>query len=890
MRFKTIKAGAFGCLKEWESPELDGNLVVVYGRNESGKSTLFMLASTILYGWNPVSNNPYIPWNGTMPCCEAHIVCRDEQELKVLRRLRSRAEGSILSGDTCINLGNRAIDQLEFMPAQIYNEVYALTVDQLRFPEENVWKKLQDQLLGGQYLSYMQPVSTVVQKISSEANSLWRPDRQGKPKDRQLREELSDIYSRLKDAEENEKAMYAIHGELENLDIEMKKLIDDKTGITSYLDRFERLYPVYKKWITIKELTQKAGNIDFYEFIPDEPQKRIKELDEQLTCIKNELEVILSKKEESENILKSFTDFDRAVLNFSQEIRNITRSYNQIENDIRTSRELETQGVSYMDRVCDRAGAFLEGGWRAGISQILNGIDEARLRAAIESFRKIDSKFHQYEARVAGLRVRAGGRKLPKAMPVISAILTLAGAAGMFLLPHNISRTVPTILLTSGICLFIMLMFFRDRDTSMELKSAERELNKISEIRNDAIQSVRLSLKGLPIAQQRLEIPEESILMDVNILKDLVYNYEMSIHKKEIIDSRLENMDNTINRLLRTIGIMPGKEILKNITTLEICLSKAEMRKRDYEEVCKHIEEFKNNISGMRSGLETIESERQIILNGLNSLDGDSIENKIDNLMERRRCMQRAVTFKEELESSYPDIEDLLKEIQALKNDSWIFDVEKNAKAKVKRELLDQQLNGINEKIGSLKKELEHRQEKERLDDINGQIENIKDERRRIAVERDRLILLKNILIDAERRFREENQPDVLQRAGNYLSLITGGRYDRIFIREDEDTSLMVKSSYMDYPLEVGTPLSRGTQEQIYLALRLAMIDHLDGQGESLPLFLDEAMVNWDNTRLENGLKLLESICEKRQVFMFTCHKWLADSIQRNNHAQIIEL
>ena len=41
-------------------------------------------------------------------------------------------------------------------------------------------------------------------------------------------------------------------------------------------------------------------------------------------------------------------------------------------------------------------------------------------------------------------------------------------------------------------------------------------------------------------------------------------------------------------------------------------------------------------------------------------------------------------------------------------------------------------------------------------------------------------------------------------------------------------------------------PFSQGIKEQVYFALRLAAIDHLDADEERLPLFLDEVFVNWD--------------------------------------------
>lgn len=73
-------------------------------------------------------------------------------------------------------------------------------------------------------------------------------------------------------------------------------------------------------------------------------------------------------------------------------------------------------------------------------------------------------------------------------------------------------------------------------------------------------------------------------------------------------------------------------------------------------------------------------------------------------------------------------------------------------------------------------------------------------------------------------------------------SLITDGRYSRLFALEDGSPGLLVKGNYVDHPVEAGRDyLSRGTPEQVYLALRLALVDHLDAEDERLPLLLDEA-------------------------------------------------
>ena len=84
-------------------------------------------------------------------------------------------------------------------------------------------------------------------------------------------------------------------------------------------------------------------------------------------------------------------------------------------------------------------------------------------------------------------------------------------------------------------------------------------------------------------------------------------------------------------------------------------------------------------------------------------------------------------------------------------------------------------------------------------------------------------------------------------------------------------------------------PFSQGIKEQVYFALRLAAIDHLDADNERLPLFLDEVFVNWDLQRLDRAFELVEQVARQRQVFFFTCHKAMATKLE-DSGGMIIDL
>ena len=178
----------------------------------------------------------------------------------------------------------------------------------------------------------------------------------------------------------------------------------------------------------------------------------------------------------------------------------------------------------------------------------------------------------------------------------------------------------------------------------------------------------------------------------------------------------------------------------------------------------------------------------------------------------------------------------------------------------------------------------------ETLDRVDGEIQVLEEEVRGLERERDRRWVLARLIRETDRRFREEHQPELVRRAGEHLATITGGRYARVLLSEGtEQGPFRVRGPDGRLPVDVAEPLSTATREQIWLALRLAAVDHLDREGERLPLFLDETLVNWDPARRERGIALLARLAAERQLFVFTCHPDVAERL-RAQGARVIVL
>ena len=71
--------------------------------------------------------------------------------------------------------------------------------------------------------------------------------------------------------------------------------------------------------------------------------------------------------------------------------------------------------------------------------------------------------------------------------------------------------------------------------------------------------------------------------------------------------------------------------------------------------------------------------------------------------------------------------------------------------------------------------------------------------------------------------------------------------------------------------------MSRGTREQLYLAMRLGLIEQYERNAEPLPVIMDDILVNFDDDRAVATLKALADLSLRTQVIVFTHHQHLVD-------------
>jgi DNA repair exonuclease SbcCD ATPase subunit len=106
------------------------------------------------------------------------------------------------------------------------------------------------------------------------------------------------------------------------------------------------------------------------------------------------------------------------------------------------------------------------------------------------------------------------------------------------------------------------------------------------------------------------------------------------------------------------------------------------------------------------------------------------------------------------------------------------------------------------------------------------------------------------------------------QELGQYVSIITNGRYSQVKIDEG-NLSIQTFSPEKGELVDV-TQLSRATQDQFYICARFALVK-LITKGKQPPLLLDDPFVNFHLKRLEKTIPLLQELAKENQILLFTC-------------------
>ena len=429
---------------------------------------------------------------------------------------------------------------------------------------------------------------------------------------------------------------------------------------------------------------------------------------------------------------------------------------------------------------------------------------------------------------------------------------------------------------------------------AQEFEAAARESEREIETGSQAAQADFLAvITEIPVAPIHREVPDEGFIRDLEDMYNKIGEIQRIKRDRAVVAERLSAWIAEVERLRQALGLDLPADPFEAAPAARRALD-------DALEVERAAAEAAAELSELRELVETCNRERDDAALELERIDASLTAldpNRADPLAGLDRFRQ-ALELRAEAERVLADLERdapgwrervrEAEELVAAGQTVGLSDAER-----VNLRLHAEDLRAAGQDLAGEKGRLTT--ERDRLTaepgpaHIMGAVGAAEDQLDLVRREHDRLALLRQVVLRAEHSYRERYQAPLLTAAGRHLRHFTGGRYDLLTVDDASsgEVNLQVRRTGEDFPQNVDTPLSRGTIQQIYFALRLAMVDLVEGD-EPLPLFLDEMFVNWDPGRTASGLAALADMPGDRQVFLFTADPFWAERAVRDVPAHIV--
>ena len=116
-------------------------------------------------------------------------------------------------------------------------------------------------------------------------------------------------------------------------------------------------------------------------------------------------------------------------------------------------------------------------------------------------------------------------------------------------------------------------------------------------------------------------------------------------------------------------------------------------------------------------------------------------------------------------------------------------------------------------------------------------------------------------------QLRQRFSPELNRLASGYFSRLTGQQYESLTLNRDLEGETARTGDILPHS---ALYLSRGTLDQLYLAVRLAVCELC--LPEKPPMVLDDAFTAFDDARLKLAMDLVRELAEQQQLLLFTCH------------------
>lgn len=885
MKIKKLELTAFGKFKNFVA-DFDGNINIIYGENESGKTTLQNFIKYMLYGakgskqlkGQGASNlKKYKPWQDSGFSGSMEYILDNGQQIRVDRnfldntvRIYDSFFNDITNTFEIDKNKNILFAQNHIKLSEICFEKTVFVRQTGAFIDDAGLAEVKNVLINLSQTGFEDVSFNKGEKALKEAIKKYTGTIKGLP------DSLERINIRLQELKSIQSEMQKERENLELLEQELKENIT----------QLERLNTVKEDIIKSKAYLKLRRDLEEAK----DKEKNLKDIIERIKMLEDEKALMLENAQTDDAMdcmdwrLMELSDDDLAqlvseykgYLDCNEEIATLKeRLYNKKDEMREAEKSLEKiLGFKYLDSNVDQE-----------ILDLNNKVDNIKKR-----MNNIRGEFFS-DIYVNEKHTENGKNGLDaySIAIIVNCMLVLLSIIGFFVNPFLMAG-VPVFTIIA-ILLYIVKSNHDKRELSVIEGNEDNELP-------DASESGEYQEKNdLEAELGELEERIEAILLTVKASSVEEFFRLHALYKSNV--SYFNDLNNDLSILEeKLVSLEKQKAVLLNNVHEKLFAASIDLEQEsinaEYFGIIKNTYDKKISQSlgsrYMASRKADLESEykkcidKAALILGINNID------TIDVLYDELNKVSRSVAIIESnCDICFEDISLSLCEgqLQLLSREACIYELEEVLEKEERKNGED--IQNILLKVKEVETILKNSIKDEELQKVVEEINELEASKEEIE---GRIFSLKTALetlYEASTEIHRDFVPALNEKTGYILSKMTCNKYNRLKLDDNLVLRLIEPETGSVVSVDM---LSCGTVEQIYLALRIASSELLMMKGETLPLIMDEVFSFYDQKRTYDTLEMFKDLSEKRQIILFTCKKWELDTICKvyGNDVNVIKL
>lgn len=934
MKLVTLHIYHFGGLKDCKISFEDKGLQILYGENEAGKTTLMDFIKCMFYGFPTKSQNQrrYEPKDGNRMGGKITIHHQVHGTWTIERVARSTVTGDLRLYDDSGQQKEEAflLQLLDGMEQSLYTGAFCFGLDGLQKLD-----KLSSEELGNFLLSTAisgdRDLLDIEQTFEKKQAVLFKKAGK-KPIINERLEQLSSAAKSLQLLKEKNESYQALTNEKDghekDLEVIKQKLTEIQTELLSN-KRLLELKPVLQRY---KQLDVEIRSFDSepYSF-PENGLQQYEELRKELSRLKGDLtyddsriqdaEAELGSIISNENIIQYETEIKR-LFNLLPEYEHLFNQLQELQHHIQSLRKEERElydeiGETWSEKELKELSLslsslhFLEDLIRQN-EQIQD--KKNRLEDELEDSRVKLERLETEEAKQKKnllseeeyAKYQHSNHKETRKIPVYTTLLPILSS--LFLLWSGWVSNHPPVML-GGVLLLItslVLSFLYLKRNQSDEEMPKHVHQRLLEDEVHRKQWLELSLQlsnenniyvQLAKRLDYLEVEEASVWDHAKRwASDQGYRGKLDrlfvsgymkrvLQLKELLRQRndaenkvqdIEFKQSSYEKKASSLSLALGEELQEDTKSfINSCYAELEKQLKNQSRA-DHIQQNKKELIERKSELQKKISFIDIQIRSL--WDAAKVSNEADFYVKGKN-KERFGKLKEERETLYNQFISLgfSKDEIAVMAEKVTVNYETTMHhISVLEEQVQEKQKRYDEKIeakGKLDWELTKLLEDGSYSENLHRYEMLKEEWNTLVKKWASLRLAQHALSKVKEDYQKTKLPAVLETSSVYFSKITESEYQSITFTDNNELMVLNGDGLGFYPHE----LSRGTAEQVYLAIRLAVAYHAGPR--DFPILMDDIAVNFDGIRTKRTLQLIQETAFDRQVLFFTCHKHIASTV-----------